>query len=119
MQPWCTGPTEILEHALSLLEVDSDRNRRLAMIAIDNSVELTVKTYLGLPKRITGLTLSRREYGQISESFPSLLDALEEHAPDKLVGIDLGEIEWYHRLRNPYSGQLQCRLFHLLVLADQ
>lgn len=75
------------------------------MIAIDNSVELTVKTYLGLPRRITGLKLSRREFGQISESFPSLLDALEEHASDKLVGIDLGEIEWYHRLRNQLYHQ--------------
>src|ERR1700730_17691581 len=41
----------------SLLRNDTDVNRRLAMIAIDNAVELTIKTYLGLPKRITGLTI--------------------------------------------------------------
>jgi hypothetical protein len=105
MQPWCTGPVEILEHGLSLLSHDSDRNRRLAMIAIDNAVELAVKTYLGLPKRVTGLSLSRKEYGEISESFPRLLDALEQYALGKLDGIDLGEVEWYHRLRNQLYHQ--------------
>jgi hypothetical protein len=75
------------------------------MISIDNAVELMVKTFLGLPKRITGLTISRSEYQDISESFPKLLDALEKYATDKLTGIDLGEIEWYHRLRNQMYHQ--------------
>lgn len=75
------------------------------MISIDNAVELMIKTYLGLPKRITGITLSRRDFENISESFPALLDALELHAPDKLTGIDLGPIEWYHRLRNQLYHQ--------------
>jgi len=105
MQPWVTGPAEILEHGLSLLESDSDKNRRLAMIAIDNSVELAIKTYLGLPKRITGLSLTRKEYAEISESFPRLLDALEEYCEDKLEGLNLGEIEWYHRIRNQLYHQ--------------
>ena len=103
--PWATGPGEILRHGLGLLRTDSDTNRRLAMIAIDNAVELMVKTYLGLPKRITGLQINRKEYQEIAESFPSLLDALEKHAPTKLDGIDLGTIEWYHRLRNELYHQ--------------
>lgn len=99
-QPWVSGPAEILRHGLSLLEEDSDTNRRLAMIAIDNSVELAIKTYLGLPKRITGLAIPRKEYDEASESFPKLLTLLERTSVAKLEGIDLGEIEWYHRLRN-------------------
>jgi len=103
--PWASGPGEILQHGLSLLRNDSDVNRRLAMIAIDNAVELTIKTYLGLPKRITGLTISRKEFAEIAESFPSLLDAIEKYAQDKLAGVNLGEIEWYHRLRNQLYHQ--------------
>jgi hypothetical protein len=103
--PWASGPGEILRHGLSLLNRDTDTNRRLAMISIDNSVELMIKTYLGLPKRITGLKVSRKEYQNLSESFPALLDGLENHAPDKLDGIDLGTIEWYHRLRNELYHQ--------------
>jgi hypothetical protein len=103
--PWASGPREILRHGLELLTKDSDTNRRLAMISIDNAVELMIKTYLGLPKRVTGLEISRREFSVVSESFPSLLDALEKHATDKLDGVELGEIEWYHRLRNQLYHQ--------------
>lgn len=104
-QPWASGPGEILQHGLSLLRKDSDKNRRLAMLGIDNAVELTIKTYLSLPRRVTGINLSRRDYLEISESFPRLLDALEQYVADKLDGIDLGEIEWYHRLRNELYHQ--------------
>lgn len=69
------------------------------MISIDNAVELMVKIYLGLPQRVTSLKISRKEYQEFSESFPLLQDALQKYASDKLDGIDLGEIEWYHRLR--------------------
>ncbi len=103
--PWASGPGEILRHGLSLLKKDSDTNRRLAMISIDNAVELMIKTYLGLPSRITGLKIPRKEYQEFSDSFPKLLDALESYAADKITGIDLGEIEWYHRLRNELYHQ--------------
>lgn len=103
--PWATGPGEILRHGLELLELDSDTNRRLAMISIDNAVELMIKTFLGLPKRVSGIAIKRKDYQDISESFPRLLDGLEEYAPDKLDGIDLGSIEWYHRLRNELYHQ--------------
>lgn len=99
-QPWASGPGEILQHGLSLLSHDSDAHRRLAMLSIDNAVELMIKTFLGLPKRVTGLMISRTKYDEFSESFPKLLDALNEFASDRIDGIDLGEIEWYHRLRN-------------------
>jgi len=98
--PWSSGPGEILQHGLSLLKKDSDVHRRLAMLSIDNAVELMIKTFLGLPKRITALTIPRSRYDEFSESFPKLLDALQEFASDRARGIDLGEIEWYHRLRN-------------------
>lgn len=98
--PWASGPREILKHALELLRKDTDTNRRLALIIADNAVELIVKTFLGLPKRVTGLHLPRAKLQEISESFPKLLDALEEYAGDRLDGLNLGEIEWFHRLRN-------------------
>ena len=43
--PWASGPGEILRHGLHLLRKDNDVNRRLAMISIDNAVELMIKTY--------------------------------------------------------------------------
>src|SRR2546426_151433 len=104
-QPWASGPAEILQHGINLLQNDSDANRRLAMLAIDNAVELTIKTFLTRPQRVSKLTITRAELNEINESFPRLLDALEEYASDKVEGIDLGEIEWYHRLRNELYHQ--------------
>ena len=103
--PWTIGPREVLEHGLDLLEKDTDASRRLALISIDNSVELMTRTHLGLPKRITKLSISRKEYQEVASSFPALLDGLERHSPEKLAGIDLGVIEWYHRLRNDLYHQ--------------
>lgn len=103
--PWASGPGELLRHGLNLLQKDTDSNRRIAMICIDNSIELMMKTFLGLPKRISGIQISRKEYSDICESFPKLLDGIEEYASEKISGIDLGEIEWFHRLRNELYHQ--------------
>lgn len=105
MPPWASGPAEILQHGIELLGRDSDSNCRLAMISIDNAVELILKTYLGLPKRITGLSISRSEYQEFSESFPRLLDAIEKYGTSRISSVDLDEIEWYHRLRNQLYHQ--------------
>jgi len=53
-----------------------------------------IKTYLGLPKRITkieGLTWIITE--EIISNFPNLLDGLEKYGGEKLQRIDLGNIE--------------------------
>jgi hypothetical protein len=100
-KPWVSGPKELLNHGLQHLELDTDFDSRMAMISIDNAVELMIKTYLGLPKRITKIeNLTRKQYEEITNSFPNLMDGLEEFASDKLTGIELGDIEWFHRLRN-------------------
>lgn len=54
---------------------------------------------------MTGIKLSKKDYEEISQSFPRLLDAIHEHAPDKLHDYDISEIEWFHRLRNELYHQ--------------
>jgi hypothetical protein len=71
------------------------------MISIDNAVELGIKTYLQLPKRVRGTDgPSRKEFEDGARSFPDLLDLLEKYAADHLDGVSLGDIEAFHRLRN-------------------
>lgn len=105
-KPWVSGPAEVLEHGLQHLEADTDLDRRLALIAVDNAVELAIKTYLTLPRRVVGSPgLSRKDQAQLEDGFPTMLDALEQHAGTLLVGVQLDEIEFYHRLRNQlYHG---------------
>ena len=102
---WASGPGEILRHGIDLLAKDSDANRRLALISIDNSVELAMQTFIQLPKRITGIDISRKQRDDICTSFINLLDGIETHASEKIVGVNLGEIEWFHRLRNQLYHQ--------------
>ncbi len=102
---WCTGPAEVLKHGFSLLADDTDTNRRLAMISIDNAVELTAKTFLSVPKRISSVDMTRKQRDEYCATFPALLDGLEMHAASKIIGLNLGEIEWFHRLRNELYHQ--------------
>lgn len=100
-KPWMSGPRELLVHGLQHLDLDTDFDNRMAMISIDNSIELMIKTHLGLPKRISSIEgLTRRRLQEITTNFPALLDGLEEYCGDKLNGVDLGDIEWFHRIRN-------------------
>lgn len=102
-KPWTEGPRELLQHAADHLQLGGDFDRRIALISVDNAVELAIKTYLGLPERSRGSRgPSRRELDAASESFPALVEMLDQFARDKLTtaGVDLGDVEWYHRLRN-------------------
>jgi hypothetical protein len=99
--PWTDGLQELIQHAMDHLALGGDFDRRIAMISIDNSVELMIKTYLGLPERARGFKgPSRKELKTASESFPGLLDLLQNYATHKITGLSLDDIEWYHRLRN-------------------
>ena len=105
--PWAQGPREILVHVMDLIEKDTDPSRRIAFLLADNAVELTIKTFLSLPERVTAINLARRKFDEIAESFPTLIGALETYASEKVQGLDLGQLEWLHRVRNQlyHSGQ--------------
>jgi len=53
-KPWTSGPKELLEHAVGHLAQSTAFDYRIAMISVDNAVELAIRTYLGLPKRVRG-----------------------------------------------------------------
>ena len=99
-KPWTSGPKELLNHARSHMESRTAFDCRIAMISVDNAVELAIRTYLGLPKRIRVTDGHPRRELESATGFPDLIDLLEKYGGDKLSGIELGDIEWYHRLRN-------------------
>ncbi len=100
-KPWITGPVELLHHAAEHLSAGSAFDHRMAFISIDNAVEVTIRTYLGLPRRARGTDgPSRKQLSEAAGSFPDLLDLLEKHAGSKIAGIELADIEWFHRIRN-------------------
>ena len=42
-KPWADGPRELLQHSIDHLDSGSDFDKRVAMIGIDNAVELIIK----------------------------------------------------------------------------
>jgi hypothetical protein len=105
-KPWSQGPKELLNHAVDHLKKEGGFDVRIAMVSVDNAVELMIKTYLELPKRITGLDLSRKETEEAFENFPRLLQALEKYTSNNILNAeDFNEIEYFHRVRNDlYHG---------------
>jgi len=106
--PWADGTRELLQHSVDYLDKGGDFDRRIAMICIDNSVELMIRTFLSLPRRARGTAgPTRKELEESQNSFPMLLDLLERYGSDRLNGIALDEIEWFHKIRNDlyHSGQ--------------
>ena len=101
-KPWVVGPKELLQHAEEHVKVNgkSGFDLRIAMISIDNSIELMIKTFLGLPQRARGRKGPPRKKLEEAVGFPELIDLLEEFAGDLIKGIELGDLEWYHRIRN-------------------
>lgn len=98
---WTSGAIELLRHAGGHVKLDTAFDKRIAFISIDNAVEITVKTYLLLPKQFFGTNRpSRKELDECNNGFTSYLSLLFKYADEKLIGIDPGDIEHYHRIRN-------------------
>ncbi len=100
---WINGPVELLQHGLLHIQEDNDFDLRIAMISIDNSVELTIKTFLVLNKRILGINYNR--YKNSIQKFPLMLNLLQEFIPDKISYEELDGIEMFHNLRNSLYHQ--------------
>jgi hypothetical protein len=103
---WASGALELLKHAEDHSKLNTSFDRKIAFISIDNSVELTLKSFLSLPKRYFGEKRpTRKELDEAYNSFTNLLDLTEKYANNKLNGIEINDIEHYHRIRNTLYHQ--------------
>jgi hypothetical protein len=100
LRPWISGPKELLDHADMHINGTSSFDHRIAFISIDNAVEVMIRTFLGLPRRARGREGPSRKQLEGAAGFGDMLDLLEQYADDLIIGIQLGDIEWFHRIRN-------------------
>jgi hypothetical protein len=98
--PWTSGPRELLDHAKEHLAKGTDVDNRFAMISVDNAVELMAKTYLRLPKGVTGLALTRKQQEEHTKDFPSALKAIDRLLGARVSAVPMAEVEWFHQIRN-------------------
>ena len=98
--PWTSGPQELLDHAKDHLAKGTDVDNRFAMTSVDNAVELMLKTYLRLPKSVTGLALTRKQRDEHTKDFPSAVAAIRQLITTRVSAVPLAEVEWFHQIRN-------------------
>jgi uncharacterized protein YutE (UPF0331/DUF86 family) len=98
---WASGSIELLGHALEHMRRQSAFDRRIAFISVDNCVEVSIRTYLTLPKQFYGDEKpSRKEIEDNYNSFTGLIALLFKYSSSRLIGVEPGDIEFYHRIRN-------------------
>ncbi|WP_275075240.1 hypothetical protein [Providencia rettgeri] len=99
-ETWASGSIELLRHADFHIKLKTAFDSRIAFISIDNSVETSIRTFLYLPERRSGVKFQRKEVEEAGNSFPKMVELLFNKARQKLTGLDDGDIEHYHRIRN-------------------
>lgn len=97
---WASGAIELLNHADSHIKLESAFDKRIAFISIDNAVETAVRTFISLPSSKSKVNFPRKKVVEAGNNFPKLMSLVFNHAPDRVIGLDDGDIEHYHRIRN-------------------
>lgn len=108
LKPWVVRPFELIFHAEIHYRKGSDYDRRLALISFDNSIEVSIATYLSLnPLQRGNKQYPRREIENWMNNYHSKLDffALEIQERGLPEYKEKAEIVWYHDQRNEqYHG---------------
>lgn len=97
---WASGALELLKHADEHINQGQAFDQRIAFISIDNSIETAIRTFIFMPFSLSKVKFSFKEKEEIGNSFPKMVNLLSEKASSKISGIELSDIEFYHRLRN-------------------
>lgn len=95
-----SGAIELIRYADSHIQLATAYDRRIAFIGIDNSVEVMIRTFLSLPSSKSGIRILRKDIEAAENSLLDLVALLWQRTVNLLTGIEEGDIEHYHRLRN-------------------
>ncbi len=96
--PWQSGPAELISYALRHLHRPGEFYQRIAYLLLDFGVETLLRTYLELPAEVTRTRMSPEEQGQAATGdLHELVQAVKSAAGPRLHGIDLSDVESYHR----------------------
>jgi hypothetical protein len=109
LKPWAIEPFELIAHAEEHRRAGSDFDRRMALISFDNSIELSITTFLSLhPSQRDGLELRRVKVENWLRNYHGKLDFLEHyvtHTLNQQMRVSRDVIVYYHGIRNDlYHG---------------
>jgi len=108
LRPWAQGPFELLVHAEMHRRAGEDLDRRMALISFDNSIEVSITTYLTLnPIQRNGVQYQREDVTNWLRNYHTKLDFFASELERRSLSeeIEKSEIIWYHDHRNEqYHG---------------
>jgi hypothetical protein len=108
LRPWAQGPFELIVHAEVHRRDGGDFDRRMALISFDNSIEVSITTYLTLnPIQRNGAQYKREDVKQWLENYHTKLDFFTYELQRRSLPEEMekSEIIWYHDHRNEqYHG---------------
>ncbi len=111
LKPWTYGPFELILHAEMHRLNGDDFDRRIALISFDNSIEISITTYLSLnPIQRNGREYKREDVDKWLRNYHTKIDffEIELEMRDLQKEVDKSEIVWYHNIRNDqYHGGVQ------------
>jgi hypothetical protein len=103
MKPWAYGPFEVLLHGETHYRIGEDPDRRIAMVGFDNSIELSVATYLRLdPMQRCDREYPKDKVEQWLVNFHTKVGFFFEEckARSVIARCKRDEMIWYHSVRN-------------------
>ena len=104
LKPWTRGVFELIRHADEHLLAGSDFDKRMALVTFDNSIELSITTYLRLhPARRDGIRYRGEDINKwLDGKFHSKLAFLEEFLQKQNQPFKVAKdaILHFHDLRN-------------------
>jgi hypothetical protein len=108
LQPWAIGPFELILHAEGHLRNGDDFDRRIALISFDNSIEVSISTYLSLNPMFRGnRNYDKKDVEKWLHDYHTKLDFFNDELQKRNSGwkVDRRHIIWAHNHRNEqYHG---------------
>lgn len=101
IHPWQRGPRELLQFAITAYASPDEAGRRISFLLMDVCVETTLRTFLGLPVKISGSAkgyLDLKQY--VNGKFHDLTKGIEAAAPGRIPDNELHHLRFYHNVRN-------------------
>ena len=103
IRPWAFGPFELLVHGEEHLRKGDDFDQRMAFVCFDETVEVSITTYLALhPIHRGGREYQKAQVSKWLTSFESRIDFLVAEIEDRKKSLPVRQDEfiWYHKIRN-------------------
>jgi hypothetical protein len=108
LNPWVRRPFELILHAEIHHRRSSDYDRRLSLISFDNSIEVSITTYLTLnPIQRNNSQYRKEDVTKWLNNYHSKLDFLVDEIARRAIPMawEKAAIVWYHDQRNElYHG---------------